>query len=186
MALAEGADIVAMDTRQNADKALALEECFKALSPEALSEIVLINGPGNFTSLRAALGFARALALGFGVASLGIGVFDVDAELFKVQKHARQNATLYRDARGGRFYEAVLKNGEISAIGLTKEMRASAYSFEDLEGASVLGCTKEARMGAAAALAEGGAGTCPAQAFYVRPPDAALPSEKPLVILDDE
>lgn len=182
LALADGGNVLQCVMSNAGDKPLALETAYRALGDFATpDEIVLLNGPGNFTSLRVALGFARGLALGFGISSRGMSIFEVDFACSELPL----NCSLYRDARGGKYYRADFVAGALKEIVLTDEIREHAYSCEEIEGTIQIDASQEKRMQVLAELASSAKGATPARALYVRPPDAALPSEPPLVILDE-
>ncbi len=183
-ALAKESEILSLSGNALADKAQSFAEGFEALDtdPSALTEIVVINGPGNFTALRAAIGFARGLALGLGIPTRGIGVFEVDHALLA---QGLPEATLYRDARGERFYEARFSGENLEEISIVSEIRAGGFSAESISNTTRIECGAEDRMQALARLAIRNFGETPLRANYVRPPAAALPSEPPLVILDE-
>ncbi len=163
------------------DKPSALEQAFRTLPAAPIQEIILLNGPGNFTTLRVALGFARGLALGLNIPTRGIGVFEVDHALIPSPP---PQTTLHRDARGGRYYSAQFQNSEIQNITLTTQITQGSYSAEALKGTFPIPTSPELILQTLAQLAENGQGQIPAHANYVRPADAALPHEPPLKILD--
>ncbi len=179
---AEGSEILETASSDIKDKPVALQSAYEALAKYTPDEIVMENGPGNFTSLRVALGFVRGLALGYGIASRGIGSFAIDYHLMEARP---PRTILYRDARGGRIYQARFDQEFIPEIALVHEIGEAGYSVEGLDGTSPIQSAPLARLEAMASLCQIGIGVNPASANYVRPPDAALPKEPALVILDE-
>ena len=164
IALCDGGAIIRQAEASAKDRAVALDEAFQALGEiSGVQEVVVVNGPGNFTAIRAGIGYARGLGMAFGVQTRGISILDVDQEF-------ANGARIVRDARGSRAYLA--KVGDIYLIA-NAEIPKDAASFDDIDGVNQLSATANERMIALAKLASNGVGAIPACANYIRPADAA-------------
>ncbi|WP_316013744.1 tRNA (adenosine(37)-N6)-threonylcarbamoyltransferase complex dimerization subunit type 1 TsaB [Roseobacter sp. HKCCA0434] len=155
--------------------------------------LAVCTGPGNFTGIRIAVAAARGLALAKGIPAVGVSVLE---SLAPVEGAALVTA----DARQGRFYAQMFRDGaaqaEIRLVTLDEIAQAAPQDWqvighraEEVADRLAAPCWREAEVADLAAVARIGAEriaagevTRPAP-LYVRPADAALPSEPPPVIL---
>ena len=164
IALSQDRDIIAMSSSSAKDRALALDEAFRGLGEVSnIEEIVVINGPGNFTAIRAGIGYARGLGLAFGCATRGISIMDVDHQL-------SGSSVVARNARGDRAY--LSHNGHVILIDKV-DLPNDVVSFDGLDGTLQNSATNKERMSAFLICGEADIGTSPASANYIRPADAA-------------
>lgn len=134
-----------------------------------LTAIAVCTGPGNFTGIRIAVALSRGLSLSLGVPAVGVGALEAAA----FGTHGA--VTIAREGRG-QFITQSFVDGTATAPG------APADTLP--EGAILAGVDLSSLATAArATLAAGGDIPRPAP-IYLRPPDAALPSEPPPTILD--
>ena len=178
LALADGDKEVLRATGDAKDRAQALDEALKAILPlNTIDEIVTISGPGNFTAIRAGLGFARGLAMAFGAPSRGISILQLDAIAGQID-----HGHIYRDARGGRLYRGLIENKTLVAVELVSENDAQRGHSADLEGFTPIATNN--MLDLLLQSARLGQGETPARAFYVRAADAAPSSLKVPKLLD--
>lgn len=162
-------------------------------------------GPGNFTGLRIAVGAARGLALSLGIPAIGVSGFEQLRGETRDRDPKPQLVTL--PAPRGQVYAALFENGARGAPFLA-DPRDPDLGRRLPDGATILGHDADevahfagtagkacypvaarihrpaetvARI-AARRLGEAGALPRPSP-LYVRPPDAAPPSDAPPVIL---
>ncbi len=176
IALAEHNEIIGLLSSSLPDRACALDEAFRSLGVTGdIGQIVTIIGPGNYTAIRAGIGFARGLALGFGIDAVGLNMLELDANILGLQE-----GLIARDARGGQVYLAKISSGQIVDVtlcGLEEISRDNLYSA-DVKAPSKISIDKGEVMNAMLELVLSGAGQTPARAFYIRDPKAA-PSRIP-------
>jgi tRNA threonylcarbamoyl adenosine modification protein YeaZ len=136
-------------------------------------------GPGNFTGVRIAVSAARGLALGLGIPAVGVTVLEARA-------FGLPGVTVIEDARRGEVYLAmpggVPRLARLDEIGPGGPVTGSAAAQT---GRAVV-ATAVPLAEAIARIAAGRLGTRqprPAP-FYLRGPDAALPTDPPPVIRD--
>ncbi|MFS4436843.1 tRNA (adenosine(37)-N6)-threonylcarbamoyltransferase complex dimerization subunit type 1 TsaB [Paracoccaceae bacterium GXU_MW_L88] len=162
-----------------------IEDALQGHDLKDLTAIGVGIGPGNFTGTRIAVATARGLALALDIPAIGVTSFEALAH------DAPPPCAVSLDARGGFVYAQVF--GE-TAWG------PELMTLEDLRACDL----PDTHLGAAApALAGGEMGTAfpdpvaiakiaqtrlnqphiPPAPLYLRPPDAALPSEPPPTIL---
>ena len=122
-----------------------------------LDRIGVGTGPGNFTGTRIGVSAARGLALGLDRPAIGIGGLEALAFMGKVAALPAPRARSYRPGAGGQPVIAEEPSPEVPLEALANGL---------------------ARLTAAASLPQ----PCPAP-IYVRPADAAPPSDPPPVIL---
>lgn len=157
------------------------------LAPSAISLIAACTGPGNFTGARIGVAAARGLALSTGAQAVGVDRFEALA-------HGCNGALcVVLEARGGAVHIARFDDGAL--IGEARTIQAEE-AMEPLSGATVIGDAAprfasvtnsiiseaaDAPLAALAAIAEAKATTnAPRPApRYLRPVNAALPSEQP-------
>ncbi len=157
-------------TRGHAD---ALIPMIEAVLQEAgavfgdVTRIAVCTGPGSFTGIRAGIAAARGLALGLDVPAIGISRLELLAEAqageVAVPLRGRNWAVQMFSGDGPEGAPSLQERGEISAGDLTAALPDPATI---------------ARLGAQATP-----GGRPAP-LYLRPADAAPPSEQPAPILD--
>lgn len=161
-------------------------------APADLSAIAVCTGPGNFTGVRIGVAFARGLSLSVGRPAVGVPRLDALAAPHQgrvlASSDARRGECHARVCEGGRPLSPLLQGApetlaaELSAFAPTRAIGPAADAFSrlldlapgpsgDLPDPVVI-----AALGARR-LAEGAAPR-PAPE-YPRPPDAALPSERP-------
>ncbi len=164
MALSEAGHIIKTSSASAKDRALALDEAFQGLGDlDNIQEVVVINGPGNFTAIRAGIGYVRGLGLAFGCQTRGISIMDVDHQL-------AGSSQIARDARGDRAY--LSREGQITLVNKA-ELPNGIVCFDDIEGTVHKTATSSERMSAFLSLANTDKGTVPASANYIRSADAA-------------
>lgn len=156
-----------------------------------LAAVGVCTGPGNFTGLRLSVAAARGIALARGIPAIGVSLFEALAE--------GGTALVTLDARGGHLFVQRVRDGRAEAT-------ARVLGIDELAPAPGMPCLGHraaevaARVGgvagsetvradpvAVARLAAsrlGAPGPRPAP-LYLRPADAAPPSEAPPLILDD-
>lgn len=163
-----------------------LADCGKQWSD--LDAIGVCTGPGNFTGVRIAVASARGLALSLGIPAIGITKLEAMAYGTK----GRMTAVL--DARRDRIYTQAFENG----LALdAPQMMALADIYDQLEDNTAVRVIADEALdiadaqaveGLVVALGHLAAKRCgqdqprPAP-LYLRPADAALPSDPPVVIL---
>lgn len=188
--LSEDGELVRLAMSGESEKPAAIHEAYLKLAiARAPDEVAFITGPGNFTSIRAGLGFARGLGLGFGCETRGVDIFTLD---YALAVDAPADALLVRNARGGYYYHAQFRSSELAEVtlveGLSKAKKGQSGQFWSAEELPfkvmpIKGGARE-RMEAFARLAHAKAGKCPARAFYVRPPRAELPRAAAIKLAD--
>lgn len=177
VALAFGDHIEAMAQSAHSDCALALDDAFLELNiSEKIDEIVVVNGPGNFTAIRAGIGYARGLGLAYGAPTRGISILEID-QCFA------NGCDVIRDARGGRVY---LASGEEVELKFLAEISSFVVSFDAFDGVELIEANPTARFQAMLKLADAKKGSIPAVANYIRPADAAASNVIPPKLLDSE
>jgi tRNA threonylcarbamoyl adenosine modification protein YeaZ len=156
-----------------------------------LAAVGVCTGPGNFTGLRLSVAAARGIALARGIPAIGVSLFEALAD--------GGTAMVTLDARGGLLFMQGVRDGRA-------EGAARVLGIDELAPAPGMTCLGHraaevaARVGgiagseavradpvAVARLAGarlGAPGPRPAP-LYLRPADAAPPSEAPPPILDD-
>ena len=155
-------------------------------------------GPGNFTGIRIAVAAARGLALALGIPVMGISNFEL------LMEEADTSVLLSLAAPRDQVYLQRFEAGEaigqpILVVPHDEELPPALYQGAVLRGAGALalgarlGTPAEERLleepavvlgrRAVLRLQKGMIGPKPAP-LYVRPPDAAPPSDPPPVILD--
>ncbi len=135
-------------------------------------------GPGNFTGVRIAVSAARGLALGLSIPAVGVTV--LEARAFGLPE-----VTVVEDARRGEVYLAAPGQAPrlvpLAEVGPGGPVTGSAAAATG----RVVVASPTPLAEAIARIVAGRLGTAqprPAP-FYLRGPDAALPSEPPPVIL---
>ena len=164
-----------------------------------LDAIGVGTGPGNFTGVRIAVSAARGLALGLGVPAFGVSTFEVVASIDDgcgdtgvVSIPAPRGALYVCQVRHGRLdgkpvlYDPQHPNGDVVSgpcciIGERVHEIASGHAAVFCEREVPAGADAIARA-AIRRLAAGERPPRPAP-LYVRPADAAPPSDLPPVIL---
>jgi tRNA threonylcarbamoyl adenosine modification protein YeaZ len=156
-----------------------------------LAAVGVCTGPGNFTGLRLSVAAARGIALARGIPAIGVSLFEALAD--------GGTALVTLDARGGLLFVQQVRNGRA-------EGPARVVGIDELAAAPGMVCLGHraaevaARVGGVAgseavradpaavarlaAARMGAPGPRPAP-LYLRPADAAPPSEAPPPILDD-
>lgn len=159
----------------------------------AVDALAVCTGPGNFTGIRIAVAAARGLALSRGIPAVGVSALESLAPL-------QGEALVVADARQGRLYSQLFRDGqavnapdmlEIDEIAQAAPQCWHIVGHRAEEVAERLGSTDwreapHADLGAIARLADGriAAGTVERPApLYLRPADAAVPSEAPPTLL---
>jgi tRNA threonylcarbamoyladenosine biosynthesis protein TsaB len=180
-----------------AERLFALLECALADAGRSwaqLSAIAVATGPGNFTGVRIAVSAARGLALSLGIPAIGVTVLQALA------RPIRGPSLITLDARRDHLFAQFFLDG-------APQGEAELVNWQDLTGRqpnSGLVCTgyrstEIARAFGASAGSErltadpvqialhamDHPGTRRPAPVYLRPPDAALPSDPPPVILHD-
>ena len=154
-------------------------------------------GPGNFTGVRIAVAAARGLALGLRVPVVGISGFELllrpddagDLLLCLPAPRDQVYVQAFRDGRpvdAPRLIDPAAPEGLAPTVATVRGHGADQIAHALGTRAEPADTTDFARLlGARAAwrLAQPADGTRPAP-LYVRPPDAAPPSDPPPVILD--
>ena len=132
-----------------------------------LSFIGVGTGPGNFTGIRISVSAARGLALGLGIEARGVSTFDAIRAHHSAAEGLRPAVPAPRD-------QVYVQTGE------------TAPEMAPLEAAGDITLPPDGAAWAVAIarVALTGGGTCPAKPLYVKPADAAPPSDPPPVILD--
>ncbi len=155
-----------------------------------LDALAVCTGPGNFTGLRIGVAFARGLALGRGLPVAGVTLFEALAE-----GHPAPLLVSTEDRRGELFVQILDENHREPFLctmaglpALPPETLCLGHRAGEI--AAHLGCRagSEATAPDPVAIARAarfGPGTPRPAPLYVRPADAAPPSEPPLLILDD-
>jgi tRNA threonylcarbamoyl adenosine modification protein YeaZ len=163
-----------------------LAECGKAWSD--LTAIGVCTGPGNFTGLRISVAAARGLSLSLGIPA--VGVTKLEAMAYGTKGHA----VSVLDARRERVYLQAFRDekpldvpqmlGISDIYGQLEQasvLRVMADEALDLAGAEPVENLVQA-VGHIAAARYDEVQPRPAP-LYLRPADAALPSDPPVVIL---
>jgi tRNA threonylcarbamoyl adenosine modification protein YeaZ len=152
-----------------------------------ITRIGVGTGPGNFTGVRIAVSAARGLALGLGIPAIGVSRFqalalDIPSPIAVVEDARRGEIylqTFAPDAGDARLCDLAALGGEIRGFGL---VGSAAEAVAAVSGGTILApryplAEAIARIAAIAPLA---ARPVP---FYLRPADAAPPSDPSPVIL---
>ena len=96
-----------------------------------LTKIVLINGPGSFTGVRAGVTVAKVLALSLNIPVFGISQFDLlNLEYSKIQSNKDQKIYIHMNDHKF-FFQSILKSGKKSEI--------SIVNFETEKSTDILG-----------------------------------------------
>lgn len=149
-----------------------------------VTRIAVGTGPGNFTGIRIAVAAARGLALGLGVPAIGVGRLEALA-------HGLPRPVLVaEDARRGEVWVQVFRDdGPDDLALLSGSDLGAAFAGYPATGAAAH-LTGGPVMAQPMALAESIARIAAARApgappapIYLRPADAAPPSDPPPVIL---
>ncbi|QPH56207.1 tRNA (adenosine(37)-N6)-threonylcarbamoyltransferase complex dimerization subunit type 1 TsaB [Pontivivens ytuae] len=147
-------------------------------------------GPGNFTGIRIAVAAARGLALAKGIPAVGVSVLESLAP-------ESGEALVLADARQERLYAQMFRDGVAQAdIRLTdadeiaeaapQRWHVVGHRAEEIAerlAAPSFDVREVADLAAIARIAATRPDAPRPAPLYVRPPDAALPSEPPPVIL---
>lgn len=168
-----------------AERLLPLVSCGLAERSWSWEDITAIGvgiGPGNFTGTRIAVAAARGLAMGCGIPA--VGVTTLEAMAFGTDGRVSVAVNGPRD----QLYVQAFENGRAesgpSLVALDQAQTSSARLGDWPGGTAVPTETwigHMARITAARAPGE----TPPPAPLYLRPADAALPSEAPPRILND-
>lgn len=165
-----------------------------------LGALAVGTGPGQFTGVRIAVAAARGLALGLGVPAIGISAFETTRDPAALGAHADELISL--PAPQGRVQVQRFAHGRPAGApalldpaapgpmpGITRVRGAEAALVAAALGALDASAAPDPaglplRLAAVAGwrLAQGLAGPRPAP-LYVRPPDAAPPSEAPPALI---
>lgn len=137
----------------------------------ALSALGVGIGPGNFTGVRIAVSAARGLALGLEIPA--VGVSGLEAAAFD----APRPVIACLPAPRGRLYA--------QGFGTGPDTPALLEPVEVPQGIMTVGPASGAEAIAQIAARRWQEEIAPPKPLYIRPPDAALPSEPPARILDD-
>ncbi len=129
-----------------------------------LDRIAVCTGPGNFTGVRISVSAARGLALSLDIPAVGISAFEALAF------GSEGNTSVVLDARRGQVYRQEFRDG--MAIGVPEREIA-----DEVPAPQIVDPVAVATL---AMRAPDGVKPSPA---YLRPADAALPSDPPPVIL---
>ncbi|MFO1105224.1 MAG: tRNA (adenosine(37)-N6)-threonylcarbamoyltransferase complex dimerization subunit type 1 TsaB [Amaricoccus sp.] len=177
--------------RGQAERLLPMLEALLAgagLGWAELDRIAVGTGPGNFTGLRIAVAAARGLALALGRPAVGVTRFEAlafgQAGLVEVGLEDGRGRLFLQRFRDGRAEappaETVPPAGpDLLCLGHGAQARARVAGCRAGSEAVAAGPLRLAEVAAAApALA-------PPAPLYLRPADAAAPSEAPTRILDD-
>lgn len=102
------------------------EQC--GIQPEDIGQVVITEGPGSYTGVRIAMTVAKVFCVMADIPLYTIGTLQLFA--------GKENARVVLDARGGRVYTALIRNGRY-------EEKPHVASCEDLkaldEGCTVIG-----------------------------------------------
>ncbi|MEL7462930.1 MAG: tRNA (adenosine(37)-N6)-threonylcarbamoyltransferase complex dimerization subunit type 1 TsaB [Pseudomonadota bacterium] len=162
-----------------------LEEA--GLAPHDLDLIAVCTGPGNFTGARIGVAAARGLALSTGAVAIGVDRLEALA-------HGTSDpVAVALEARGGAIHLARFQDGALIGEAATVQADGVDLAGARLIGdgafrfpnAEVLGASGDAPLAAIAAIAEvkAAAGAPRPAPRYLRPVNAALPSEPPPKII---
>ncbi len=162
------------------------------VAPKDLAAVAVCTGPGNFTGVRIGVSFARGLALSIGRPAVGV------PRLQALAAASCGTVLATADARRGELHAQVCEDGrplspllqgapealaaEFSAWGATQILGPGGAALSRLLGIAVGPGTDlpDPSLIAAMGAIRLAAGDAPRPApEYPRPPDAALPSEKP-------
>ncbi|MEO1612612.1 MAG: tRNA (adenosine(37)-N6)-threonylcarbamoyltransferase complex dimerization subunit type 1 TsaB [Pseudomonadota bacterium] len=166
-----------------------IEDCLAeaGAAPTDVGVVVACTGPGNFTGARIGVAAARGLALS--ARAIAVGVDRLEALVFGTEGEV----AVALEARGGAIHLARFDGGA-----LTGEARTLQAEEANLDGARVIGDAAhrfpeaellnplgDAPLAAIAALGEAkaAAGAPRPAPRYLRPVNAALPSEPPPKII---
>jgi tRNA threonylcarbamoyl adenosine modification protein YeaZ len=156
-----------------------------------LAAVGVCTGPGNFTGLRLSVAAARGIALARGIPAIGVSLFEALAD--------GGTALVTLDARGGLLFVQAVRDGRAEGaarvLGIDELTPAPGMTCLGHRAAEVAGrvggvAGSEAVRADPAAVARlagarmGTPGPRPAP-LYLRPADAAPPSEAPPPILGD-
>lgn len=166
-------------TRGHAERLFPLiGECLEAASVTYadISAVAVCTGPGNFTGARIGVAAARGLALSRRIPSVGVDRFDAAAD------GAVGEVCIRLEARGGAVHLAKYRDGV--AVGTAETVQAP--DIDAFIGATPVLKVEEADLASIArvALRRLAAGDQPRPApRYLKPPNAALPSQAPPPII---
>ena len=153
-----------------------------------LDAIAVATGPGNFTGIRIAVSAARGLAMSLRIPTIGVSVL----EALAYGKEGRVLTIV--DARGGRLYGQSFKADTPLGEPVLTTPDALPEQFESIDTCSGFDAPAIANAVGAPNAIEGypavetygliamqrdWSRTQPPAPLYLRPPDAALPSEPP-------
>lgn len=159
-----------------------------------LTALAVCSGPGNFTGIRISVSAARGLALSLGIPAVGVSMLDALAYGISGE------ALVTLDARRGAIYAQRFRDGHavdapelttaqdvmapVGAICLGEQNAQIAARIGGVVGAGdVIAAPETFARIAADRLRAGGTLDRPAP-LYIRPADAALPTEAPPRMLD--
>lgn len=193
-------------TRGQAERLMPLlEECLAdgGAGWGDLEALAVGIGPGNFTGTRIAVSAARGLALGLGIPAVGVSAFEAVAA-----GHAGGPTLVVLAAPRGRAYVQLLIDGEPASdprlidpenppedlpageetrvIGhrAGELARKAGLAFLDLDPAEPAEAVRRIALVASRRLSDGTGRVGRPAPLYVRPADAAPPSDPPPAILD--
>lgn len=165
--------------------AACLEEA--GLPPEDIDLIAVCTGPGNFTGARIGVAAARGLALSAN--AVAVGVDRLEALAFGTEG----DVAVALEARGGAVHLARFRDGAL--LGEAETVQADSVDLTGVRligdgafrfpGAEALSAAGDAPLAAIAAIGEAKAASgAPRPApRYLRPVNAALPTEPPPKII---
>lgn len=129
-------------------------------------------GPGNFTGIRISVALARGLALGLGVAAIGVSSFDARALGCDLA-----DFWVTIPAPRGQFYAQRFGQNAPAMLRDAPPLGAPVLAVDGFDAADLV-----LNIAGIAAHRLGGQNPAPAP-FYLRPADAAPPSDLPPAIL---
>ncbi|MEL6126006.1 MAG: tRNA (adenosine(37)-N6)-threonylcarbamoyltransferase complex dimerization subunit type 1 TsaB [Pseudomonadota bacterium] len=168
-----------------------LEEVLKrgGIAWRDLDALAVLTGPGNFTGIRISVAAARGLSMGLGIPSVGVTLFDA------LRYGMPEGGVVVLTARGDDLAWQ-MERGQDPQIGTPADFAEAARGVAHVRGhdaeplarsvgAPSWDATVQPPLAAvaAAALRTLGPDVPPAAPFYLRPADAAVPSDPPPRIL---